>query len=45
LDKAEEFVSGLRELERRLSELSRGGSSSDFERLKSDLRDLSRQLI
>jgi len=45
LDKAEEFVGGLRELEHRLSELSRGGSLSDFERLKSDLRDLSRQFI
>jgi len=45
LDKGEEFVKELKSLERRLSEVSRGGSQSDFERLKSDLRELVLKLV
>jgi len=45
LDRVEEFVKGLKDLEHRLNEVSGSGSPSDFERLKLDLRELVLRLI
>ena len=45
MDRTEEFVKELKELEHRLSEISSGGSPSDFERLKSDLRELVLRIV